>query len=225
MKKIILGLFLFGFLFVGSQAFAENTLTSFPVIISSNTLICPPNMPNPLALCSDGRIEAATKDANNCTTSWRCTNPRNDLGCINHEIYSTFTKQLCPIINIDSGCTSTSKYSSTTGQACLGKIPEVDGGCNGINKYSLMTGKLCSNFTGIYTPVIPVTIDIPITRTLKLGIKGDDVRALQAFLNLLADGSFGPKTQAKVMEWQAAHDLTADGSFGRMSREKAGLNQ
>jgi hypothetical protein len=190
-----------------------------------NIPICPANMPNPLALCSDGRIEAATKDSNNCTTSYRCTNPINDLGCKNHETYSTITKQVCPLISLDNGCTSTSKYSSTTGQACLGKVPEVDGGCNGINKYSLMTGKLCSNFTGVYTPVFPNTIDIPINRTLKLGIKGDDVKALQAFLNLLADGSFGPKTQAKVMEWQAAHGLTADGSFGSMSRQKAGLSQ
>lgn len=65
----------------------------------------------------------------------------------------------------------------------------------------------------------------PSSRTLKLGVKGDDVKELQEFLDLLADGSFGPKTRAKVIEWQKANGLTADGAFGNMSRQKAGLTE
>ena len=45
---------------------------------------------------------------------------------------------------------------------------------------------------------------------LKLGSTGDDVAKLQAALNLKADGSFGPVTEAAVKKFQAANGLTAD---------------
>lgn len=127
---------------------------------------------------------------------------------------------------IDNSCSAGAIYSSVTGKKCSEKDEVKDTGCIAGYNYSSMTGKPCA--LGLYkndnTDVLnPITSSIK--RTLKLGIKGDDVKALQAFLNLLADGSFGPKTQAKVIEWQAAHGLTADGAFGRMSREKAGLIQ
>jgi len=49
---------------------------------------------------------------------------------------------------------------------------------------------------------------------LKNGSKGDDVKKLQEKLGLAADGSFGPGTEAKVKEWQAANGLTEDGIVG-----------
>jgi putative chitinase len=49
---------------------------------------------------------------------------------------------------------------------------------------------------------------------LKNGSKGDDVKRLQEKLGIAADGSFGPGTEAKVKEWQAANGLTADGIVG-----------
>ena len=49
---------------------------------------------------------------------------------------------------------------------------------------------------------------------LKKGSKGEDVKKLQTKLGLNADGSFGPMTEAKVKEWQAANGLTADGIVG-----------
>lgn len=60
-------------------------------------------------------------------------------------------------------------------------------------------------------------------RTLKVGVKGDDVKTLQAFLGITADGSFGPITRSKVMEWQVSNGLTPDGLFGNMSKQKAGI--
>lgn len=57
-----------------------------------------------------------------------------------------------------------------------------------------------------------------ITRTLKVGSTGEDVKMLQASLGLTADGSFGPKTKAAVIEFQKSKGLTADGVFGPMSR-------
>lgn len=49
---------------------------------------------------------------------------------------------------------------------------------------------------------------------LKNGSKGEDVKKLQEKLGLPTDGSFGPATEAKVKEWQAANGLTADGIVG-----------
>lgn len=49
---------------------------------------------------------------------------------------------------------------------------------------------------------------------LKLNSKGEDVKNLQKFLGLIADGNFGPKTEAAVKQWQKDHGLTADGIVG-----------
>jgi putative chitinase len=49
---------------------------------------------------------------------------------------------------------------------------------------------------------------------LKVGSKGEDVKKLQTFLGLGADGSFGPGTEKAVKAWQSANGLTADGIVG-----------
>lgn len=56
--------------------------------------------------------------------------------------------------------------------------------------------------------------------TLRVGSSGDAVACLQSKIDggLVADGSFGPKTQAAVKVWQAAKGLVADGVFGPKSR-------
>ena len=57
-------------------------------------------------------------------------------------------------------------------------------------------------------------------RVLKKGMKGDDVKALQASLNAAGhdcgavDGDFGAKTDAAVKAFQGDHALEADGEFG-----------
>jgi peptidoglycan hydrolase-like protein with peptidoglycan-binding domain len=72
------------------------------------------------------------------------------------------------------------------------------------------------------------------TRNLMLGMSGDDVMALQRFLNghgfvIVATGSgspgneiivFGPKTQAALAKYQASVGLPATGYFGPMTRAK-----
>jgi peptidoglycan hydrolase-like protein with peptidoglycan-binding domain len=75
------------------------------------------------------------------------------------------------------------------------------------------------------TPTIQTTTtSTSLNRTLKLSMTGDDVKALQTFLNNLgynvgiADGSFGPKTQSAVKLFQTANNLTSDGSVGPMTR-------
>jgi len=49
---------------------------------------------------------------------------------------------------------------------------------------------------------------------LKNGSKGEEVKLLQEKLGLGVDGIFGPGTEAKVKEWQAANGLAADGIVG-----------
>ena len=61
---------------------------------------------------------------------------------------------------------------------------------------------------GVYVPVTPTVVT---HRTLKKGCKGDDVKALQTFLNLhgydcgVADGIFGNRTLNAVKSFQKDH--------------------
>ena len=49
---------------------------------------------------------------------------------------------------------------------------------------------------------------------LRVGSTGDDVKKLQELLGVDIVGKFGPKTEAAVKGWQAAHGLTPDGVVG-----------
>jgi putative chitinase len=51
-------------------------------------------------------------------------------------------------------------------------------------------------------------------RTLKRGMKGDDVKRMQQVLGVAADGDFGFGTDAALKKWQRANGLTADGVAG-----------
>jgi peptidoglycan hydrolase-like protein with peptidoglycan-binding domain len=65
-------------------------------------------------------------------------------------------------------------------------------------------------------------------RTLRAGDVGTDVRALQDVLNfhirrlapLTVDGSFGPKTKARVIEFQRSNRLIDDGVAGPITNNK-----
>lgn len=66
--------------------------------------------------------------------------------------------------------------------------------------------------TAPVAPVAPVsTPAMPVLRTIKLGAKGPLVKKLQESLGLVADSSFGPATETKLKEWQAANGFEADG--------------
>ena len=49
---------------------------------------------------------------------------------------------------------------------------------------------------------------------LKIGSKGKEVKELQEFLEIGADGIFGKGTDKAVKAWQSSNGLTADGIVG-----------
>jgi len=58
----------------------------------------------------------------------------------------------------------------------------------------------------------PAGVDM--NTVIRVGSRGETVRAVQAKLGLTADGAFGPGTERAVKAWQAANGLTADGIVG-----------
>ena len=58
---------------------------------------------------------------------------------------------------------------------------------------------------------------------LKNGSRGEDVKKVQAFLNLKADGIFGSGTERAVKAWQSANGLKADGLVGNNTLAKMGI--
>lgn len=72
-------------------------------------------------------------------------------------------------------------------------------------------------------PVPPAEVSSLGSRTLKKGMTGPNVEALQRALNGLGynvdiDGKFGPQTEAALKAFQAAAGLTPDGVVGQQSR-------
>lgn len=60
--------------------------------------------------------------------------------------------------------------------------------------------------------------------TIKLGSRGNDVKTLQAKLNLIADGIFGPITEETVKHFQKSNGLTPDGIVGPKTWTKLGVS-
>lgn len=57
-------------------------------------------------------------------------------------------------------------------------------------------------------------------RTLRKGMKGDDVAKMQAAIGISADGDFGPGTLVAVKKWQKLNGLVADGIVGPATQAK-----
>jgi putative chitinase len=57
-------------------------------------------------------------------------------------------------------------------------------------------------------------------RTLRKGMKGDDVAKMQRAIGVSVDGDFGPGTLVAVKKWQRANGLTPDGIVGPKTQAK-----
>ena len=58
---------------------------------------------------------------------------------------------------------------------------------------------------------------------LKLGSRGKEVKELQEFLDIEADGIFGKGTETVVKKWQSDNGLTADGIVGPATWDAMGI--
>ena len=58
---------------------------------------------------------------------------------------------------------------------------------------------------------------------LKIGSRGENVKTLQTFLQIDADGIFGSGTKSEVVQWQEANGLPADGMVGPNTTNKMGI--
>lgn len=58
---------------------------------------------------------------------------------------------------------------------------------------------------------------------LKVGSRGSEVKRLQQFLGIEADGIFGKGTERKVKDWQSKNNLVADGIVGPSTWNAMGL--
>ncbi len=140
------------------------------------------------------------------------------FGTTNNKVVTDWrqTTTVTPVSHTSSGSTVQSRYTNLINN---GNIQEAS--------------KLAQEFpTQITSPILTPNSNNQtpiITRTLKLLIplmKGDDVKALQTYLNAhnynsgIVDGIFGKLTKQAVIKFQLANNLKGDGIVGPLTRAK-----
>lgn len=81
----------------------------------------------------------------------------------------------------------------------------------------------------VYNKEIITPNSTTLSRILKRGMRGDDVKEVQAFLNialnynLKIDGIFGPDTEKAVKLYQKTCGIVADGIVGKLTKAQMGL--
>jgi len=65
-----------------------------------------------------------------------------------------------------------------------------------------------------------IQIDAEHMPTLRRGSRGESVRAMQQLLGIVADGAFGPVTEAALRSYQASRHMTVDGVCGPLTWAK-----
>ncbi|MBR2785056.1 MAG: peptidoglycan-binding protein [Clostridia bacterium] len=86
-----------------------------------------------------------------------------------------------------------------------------------------------SYYYNVKSSIMHIDINAPeyvekynLTRILKKGCKGSDVKELQKELGIKADGIFGDKTKQAVKAFQNKHKITADGIVGKNTAHALG---
>ena len=102
--------------------------------------------------------------------------------------------------------------ADTGDQVRLTKI--INGGDIGLADRQARYARAMAALGGKITAPAPAAAPAASGGVLRRGSKGEGVKKLQAKLGLVADGDFGPGTEAALKKWQAANGLTADGVAG-----------
>ena len=94
----------------------------------------------------------------------------------------------------------------------VGLTKKINGGTIGLDDRKRRYEEAKAILGGEYVPqkAAPTTA----TRTLRKGMKGDDVARMQEALGVAADGDFGFGTLTALKKWQSSNGLTADGIAG-----------
>ncbi len=134
-------------------------------------------------------------------------------------------------LNLDVTCQTVTSASVFTNLPVITKT--ITTPAPTITAPTVVTSSPASNSTLPPSPQTPPTTNPEVSTTttgtssvLKLGSVGNDVKALQKFLNkhlkphLTIDGNFGLKTAKAVKKWQKAHGLMVDGVVGPQTRKK-----
>lgn len=213
---------------------AGNASTSMSVLVNNSTNVCPLILLN----CDKGYSQVNSgKDSNGCDT-YTCkkveqTNvcpkdcicndkgvklacpdpieePKEDKSCLPGYKFSPKTGEVCPVLNTIAECMPGYKFNPMTGAICplIKEIKKED---------KIEDKKVCTE------PGSNCGVSLQkntIKKILKNGSIGDEVKKLQAILNLAQDGFFGPETKQKLIEWQTKQGLKPDGVLGPKSLER-----
>lgn len=99
----------------------------------------------------------------------------------------------------------------------VGLTKRINGGTIGLDDRN-RRWKAALAILGGEVPVSkPVSAEV---RTLRKGMKGDDVAKMQKAIGVGADGDFGPGTLVAVKKWQKLNGLVADGIVGPATQAK-----
>ena len=115
-------------------------------------------------------------------------------------------------------------YGETTASAV--KAFQRANGLSGDGQAGVQTQSKLYSSSARYASSPVATADPDATRTLTLGMTGNDVYALQErlielrYLSGVADGVFGAETQAALIAFQKNNGLTADGNAGSSTLKK-----
>jgi hypothetical protein len=152
----------------------------------------------------------------NCGTTYHFRSYAENSAGTGTSSDNTFTTSDCA----SSSGSSSSRFTPTSIPAQTTQSPS-DSSC--------LPGYLYNPVTGAKCPIIPTTPTSPLnpstpplctlTQTLKLGSTGTEVKCLQAILNILSDGIFGPITKASVINFQKFNNLVPDGIVGPITRK------
>lgn len=102
----------------------------------------------------------------------------------------------------------------------VGLTKKINGGTIGLDDRNRRWKEALGILGGEVPVSKPSTTSSTAVRTLRKGMKGDDVAKMQKAIGVGADGDFGPGTLVAVKKWQKLNGLVADGIVGPATQAK-----